>query len=119
MIDKQDIQKTVKDFIQQNFIFDPNIILENDESLLGEGVIDSTGVLELIGYLEKTFQLTFEDGENNRFFAEETRQALDNANGLLFPFPSNRNLIHQELLLKWVTPLLKDITLKSSPPFAF
>jgi acyl carrier protein len=63
MIDKQDIQKTVKDFIQQNFIFDPNIILENDESLLGEGVIDSTGVLELIGYLEKTFQLTFEDGE--------------------------------------------------------
>ena len=63
MIDKQDIQITVKDFIQQNFIFDPNIILENDESLLGEGVIDSTGVLELIGYLEKTFQLTFEDGE--------------------------------------------------------
>jgi acyl carrier protein len=63
MIDQQDIQKTVRDFIQQNFIFDPNTVLANDESLLGAGVIDSTGVLELIGYLEEKFQLQFGDDE--------------------------------------------------------
>jgi acyl carrier protein len=63
MIDQQDIQKTVGDFIQQNFIFDPNMVLANDESLLGAGVIDSTGVLELIGYLEEKFQLQFGDDE--------------------------------------------------------
>ncbi len=63
MIDEQEIQKTVKDFIQKNFIFDPNTVVANDESLLGAGVIDSTGVLELIGHLEETYHLTFEDDE--------------------------------------------------------
>ena len=63
MIDQQDIQKTVRDFIQQNFIFDSNTVLADDESLLGAGIIDSTGVLELIGYLEEKFQLQFGDDE--------------------------------------------------------
>ena len=63
MIDQQDIQKTVRDFIQQNFIFDPKVVLANDESLLGAGVIDSTGVLELIGFLEEKFQHQFGDDE--------------------------------------------------------
>ena len=63
MVDQQNIQKTVRDFIQKNFIFDTAAVLADDESLLGTGVIDSTGVLELIGYLEEKFQLTFEDGE--------------------------------------------------------
>jgi acyl carrier protein len=30
---------------------------------LGAGIIDSTGVLELIGYLEEKFQLQFGDDE--------------------------------------------------------
>jgi len=38
-------------------------VLGDDESLLGTGVIDSTGVLELIGFLEEKFQLTFDDNE--------------------------------------------------------
>jgi acyl carrier protein len=63
MIDQQEIQKTVREFIQKNFIFDPATVLVDNESLLGSGVIDSTGVLELIGYLEEKFQLTFEDSE--------------------------------------------------------
>jgi acyl carrier protein len=53
----------VRDFIQKNFIFDTSNALADDESLLGTGVIDSTGVLELIGYLEEKFQMTFEDSE--------------------------------------------------------
>jgi acyl carrier protein len=63
MVDQQDIQKTVREFIQQNFVFDPNITFADDESLLGTGIIDSTGVLELISYLETKFQITFEDSE--------------------------------------------------------
>jgi acyl carrier protein len=63
MIDQQDIQNIVKDFIQKNFIFDSSTILNDDESLLGSGVIDSTGVLELIGFLEEKFKLQFEDNE--------------------------------------------------------
>jgi acyl carrier protein len=63
MIDQQEIQTTVREFIQKNFIFDPTTVLVDGESLLGSGVIDSTGVLKLIGYLEEKFQLTFEDSE--------------------------------------------------------
>jgi acyl carrier protein len=63
MVDQQDIQKSVRDFIQQNFIFDPNIVFTDDESLLGTGIIDSTGVLELIGFLEEKYKITFEDNE--------------------------------------------------------
>jgi acyl carrier protein len=63
MIDQQNIQHDVRDFIQKNFIFNPATVFADDESLLGSGVIDSTGVLELIGYLEEKFQLKFEDDE--------------------------------------------------------
>ena len=50
-------------FIQTNFIFDENVIIGDDEQLLGSGIIDSTGVLELISFLEKEFSLIFEDQE--------------------------------------------------------
>lgn len=63
MTDQQDIKKTVRDFIQKNFIFDTNTALADNESLLGSGIIDSTGVLELIGFLEEKFQLQFENNE--------------------------------------------------------
>ncbi len=63
MMNRQDIQKTVRDFIRQNFIFDAAVVLDDNQSLLGSGVIDSTGVLELIGYLEEKFQLQFGDDE--------------------------------------------------------
>ncbi len=63
MVNQQDIHKIVRDFIQQNFIFDAAIVLNDNDSLLGSGVIDSTGVLELIGFLEEKFQLHFGDEE--------------------------------------------------------
>jgi len=63
MINQQDIQNTVREFIQKNFIFDPLIVFDDNESLLGSGIIDSTGILELIGYLEEKYHLTFEDSE--------------------------------------------------------
>ncbi|MFB3786121.1 MAG: acyl carrier protein [bacterium] len=37
--------------------------LDDDASLLETGVIDSTGVLDLIAYLEEQFQITVEDSE--------------------------------------------------------
>jgi acyl carrier protein len=37
--------------------------LEVDTSLLDQGIIDSTGVLEVIGFIEETFGITVEDSE--------------------------------------------------------
>ena len=57
------MREKIHSFIQSNFIFDDKKVLKDDESLLGTGVIDSTGVLELISYLEKEFSVRFEDNE--------------------------------------------------------
>jgi acyl carrier protein len=57
------IQDQVRTFITTNFyVADPDK-LGNDESLLDSGIIDSTGVLEVIGFIEDTFNLTVEDHE--------------------------------------------------------
>jgi acyl carrier protein len=37
--------------------------LTDDTSLLDKGIIDSTGVLELVGFIEQTFSFTVEDDE--------------------------------------------------------
>jgi len=58
------IKKTVRDFIVQNFLYwSDHIEIEDDQSLVEEGIIDSTGMLELVGFLESTFEVTVADEE--------------------------------------------------------
>ncbi len=60
----QTTQSAIRQFIVDNFLFgrdDPK--LTNDSSLLEHGVIDSTGVLELIGFLEKEYGVKVNDDE--------------------------------------------------------
>jgi acyl carrier protein len=58
-----DIKSQVKGFITKNFYVADAAALPDDASLLDRGVIDSTGVLEVIGFLESTFGITVEDAE--------------------------------------------------------
>ena len=37
--------------------------LNDDDSFFEKGIIDSTGVLELVSFVEKSFQVKFEDEE--------------------------------------------------------
>jgi acyl carrier protein len=60
---QEQIQTEVRDFIKTNFIYSDSKKLNDDESLLGSGVVDSTGVLELIAFLEGKFQVKFADNE--------------------------------------------------------
>lgn len=60
---QEQIKDQVRQFIRTNFVFDDRRVLEDKESLLGSGVIDSTGILELISYLEEHFNVKFEDTE--------------------------------------------------------
>ena len=57
------IRAEVHDFIRKNFIYSDNKKLNDDDSLLGSGVVDSTGVLELIVFLEEKFRVKFADNE--------------------------------------------------------
>ena len=55
---------TIRAFIFDNFLFDAaEGDLGNDDSFLDQGIIDSTGVLELVEWLEDTFDITVDDDE--------------------------------------------------------
>ncbi len=52
---------TVAKFVVDNFLFGDGARLEKDTSFLNEGIIDSTGILELIMFLEEQFDIKIED----------------------------------------------------------
>jgi len=59
-----DLKQKVRAFIFENFLFDADDgDLQNDSSLLDQGIIDSTGVLELVEWLEDEFDLSVDDEE--------------------------------------------------------
>ncbi|WP_109484753.1 acyl carrier protein [Occallatibacter savannae] len=53
----------IRDFVVTNFLFGKGDDLSDEESLLDNGVIDSTGVLELVSYLQERFEMRVEDDE--------------------------------------------------------
>ena len=57
-----DYEHDLRHFIVETFLFGKeDEPLASSESLLERGVIDSTGVLELVGFLETTYGITIED----------------------------------------------------------
>ncbi|MGG6496125.1 UNVERIFIED_CONTAM: acyl carrier protein, partial [Bacteroidetes bacterium 56_B9] len=53
-----------RDFIRDNFLFrDDRAELADAESLLDTGLIDSTGVLELVAFIETEFSIQMADSD--------------------------------------------------------
>ena len=58
------IKNNIKQFVIDNFLFGSDeILFTDDDSFLENGIIDSTGVLELIEYIEENYNLKCEDEE--------------------------------------------------------
>jgi acyl carrier protein len=54
----------IRAFIVENFLFgDATVALDDDTSLLEADLVDSTGVLELVAFLEDHFQVTIADAD--------------------------------------------------------
>ena len=58
-----DTKETIKGFIIENFYVPDPKALADEASLLEQGIIDSTGVLELTAFLEEKFKITVADDE--------------------------------------------------------
>ncbi|MBN1656725.1 MAG: acyl carrier protein [Deltaproteobacteria bacterium] len=68
-------EKTLRSFILQNFLFtDDDSALSNSDSFLERGIIDSTGILELITFIEEQIGITVEDEE----MVPENLDSIDN-----------------------------------------
>ena len=58
------IKASIRDYILENFLFTSNQdALEDSASFLEEGIVDSTGVLELVMFVEEKFGVSVEDEE--------------------------------------------------------
>lgn len=53
----------VKEFIIENFLFGEEEQLMPDTDFFDKGIIDSTGVIELVSFLEEKFNITIDDDE--------------------------------------------------------
>ena len=51
--------------------------LQDSDSLLDKGIIDSTGVLELVGFIEEKYQFTIEDDELSQEDITELKNILE------------------------------------------
>jgi len=58
-----ELKNKIRTFVVENFLFGNNGDLEDNTSFLEEGIIDSTGVLELVGFIEEEFTITVKDEE--------------------------------------------------------
>ena len=58
-----DAAVVVRQYIVENFLFGEDGNLEDTSSFLETGIIDSTGILELVSFLEETFRVSIADEE--------------------------------------------------------
>lgn len=74
-----DPRNRIKQFITDNFLFGNAEGLQDDSSFLEQGIIDSTGVLELITFLEEEFGIKVDDEE----LVPENLDSIDKVTGFL------------------------------------
>ena len=58
-----EMREQVRTYIVDNFLFGDDNGLEDSTSFLESGMIDSTGILEVISYLEEQFAIKIHDDE--------------------------------------------------------
>ena len=58
-----ELKQKLRAFIVDNFLFGADEPFADGDSLMDSGIVDSTGVLELIAYLEEQFGISVEDEE--------------------------------------------------------
>ena len=56
-----DVTSTIRGFVIERFLFEEDEGLKGDTSFLENGIIDSTGVLELVSFIEETYGITVAD----------------------------------------------------------
>jgi len=69
-----DVRQQVRAFIRENFMVAPTVDLADADSLLQLQIVDSTGFLELIHFIEATFGIRVADDE----MVPENLETIDN-----------------------------------------
>jgi acyl carrier protein len=57
------LKTEIRAFVVKNFLFGKDEGLTDDTSFLEQGIVDSTGVLELVAFVQERFRIKVEDSE--------------------------------------------------------
>jgi acyl carrier protein len=73
----QDIKSQVRKFVMDNFVMGGNVQVADDASFMNNHILDSTGFIELILFIEETYDLKVDDAE----MLPENFDSLNNIEG--------------------------------------
>ncbi len=74
-----DVKSVIRTFIVENYLFGDEEGLEESTSFLDEGIVDSTGILELIEFISQEFSIKVEDDE----LIPENLDSIDNVSAFI------------------------------------
>ncbi|MBJ6751611.1 acyl carrier protein [Geomonas anaerohicana] len=57
------LKDEIRNFVVENFLFGDAGGLTDDSSFIREGIVDSTGILQLVAYLQERYQVAVADEE--------------------------------------------------------
>ncbi len=64
MLSKGEIEQSIGDYIVQNFLFGvADQRPDADQSLMGTGIVDSVGIMQLVSFVEKTYGIRIADDD--------------------------------------------------------
>jgi acyl carrier protein len=59
----ENLKQEIRQFVVTNYCFGQDGAIRNEESCMENGIIDSTGILELVSFLEQKYKLYIEAEE--------------------------------------------------------
>lgn len=75
-----EVRATIKEFLLQNFLLGKGTVqIKDSESFLESGIVDSTGVLEFVNFLQETWSINVEDEE----LLPDNFDSIDNLTGFV------------------------------------
>ena len=74
-----DVKNVIRNFIIENYLFGDDEGLEDTTSFLDKGIVDSTGILELIEFISEQFSIEVEDDE----LVPENLDSIDNVTAFI------------------------------------
>ena len=69
------IKEPIREYIIQNFLFgDTETVFSDSDSFMENGILDSTGILDIILFIENTYNIKIDDDE----IVPDNLDSLDN-----------------------------------------
>lgn len=57
------LQDEIRSFVIDNFLFGEDTGLKEDSSFIKEGIVDSTGIMQLVSFIQERYRILVEDEE--------------------------------------------------------